>query len=110
MNLPLDHIWQSSRQNSRNLVVVLHGRGDSAEGFTWLQEELALDALNFLLLTAPEPYYTGYSWYPSSPSRRVGVLKSRLLLTQAFDSLALQGFAPDRTFLLGFSPVSYTHL
>src|SRR5688500_7640608 len=40
LKFPLTHIWQPARKTSKRVMVVLHGRGDSAEGFLWLQDEL----------------------------------------------------------------------
>ena len=42
MNLPLTHLWQPAPRPSKDLMVVLHGRGDSVEGFDWLQEDLEI--------------------------------------------------------------------
>ena len=103
MKLPLTHLFQPAKGDSRNLLVVLHGLGDSAEGLEWLQDELAIDSLNCLLLNAPTPYYTGFSWYDIEGDRLPGILKSRELLSNTFDRIALAGFPPDRTFLGGFS-------
>jgi predicted esterase len=38
MKLPLSHLWFPARTPSKQLVVVLHGLGDSAKGFLWLQD------------------------------------------------------------------------
>jgi phospholipase/carboxylesterase len=103
MNLPLAHIWQQARVPSRHLVVVLHGRGDSSEGFTWLQEALSIDSLNFLLLDAPERYYTGFSWYDLPPNQLPGILRSRKLLKDVFAETQLNGYPAEQTFLFGFS-------
>ena len=77
MNLPLTHVWQPARLASKQLVVVLHGRGDLADGFLWLQAALAIDSLNFLLLTAPTAYGIGYSWYDLPPDQLPGIVESR---------------------------------
>jgi phospholipase/carboxylesterase len=103
MNLPLRHIWQPARVASKELVIVLHGRGDSAEGFTWLQDALAINSLNFLLLTAPSPYYTGFSWYDLPPDQLPGIIQSRKLLGEVFAETKRNGYGPEQTFLLGFS-------
>ena len=103
MNLPLTHVWQPARAPSKQLVVVLHGRGDSPSGFLWLQEALAIDSLHFLLLAAPTPYYTGFSWYDLSPNELPGILQSRKLLGEVFAETKTSGYAPEKTFLLGFS-------
>ena len=103
MKLPLNYIWQPSYRPSKQLVIVLHGRGDSAEGFSWLQEELGIDPLNYLLLTAPTPYYTGYSWYDLAPHQLPGILESRRLLAEVLTETAREGYAQEETFLVGFS-------
>ena len=103
MNLPLNHIWQPAAESSNRLVIVLHGRGDSAEGFIWLQEELALNSLNFLLLTAPAPFYTGFSWYGMPPDQLPGIVQSRKVLGDVLAETSRSGYTPSDTFLLGFS-------
>lgn len=103
MNLPLTHIWQPAASASQRLVIVLHGRGDSAEGFLWLQEELGIDELNFLLLNAPDQYYTGYSWYDLPPNQHPGIQRSGELLTRTLEQVEREGYSPDQTFLFGFS-------
>ena len=84
-------------------MVVLHGRGDSAEGFTFLPEQLRIDEMNYLLLNAPERYYTGYSWYDLPPNQLSGIERSRELLTQTLDTIFANGYTPEETFLFGFS-------
>ena len=49
--------------NARRLMVVLHGLGDSLDGYRWLPEALDLPAMNYLLVNAPDPYFSGLSWY-----------------------------------------------
>lgn len=103
-NLPLTHVFQPAQdKQSRELMVILHGRGDSAAGLAWLQKELAIDRLNFLLLNAPQRYYTGFTWYAMPPDQLPGILAARALLSETFNEIAKAGFPPDRTFLGGFS-------
>ncbi|HYR82728.1 MAG TPA: serine esterase [Terriglobia bacterium] len=103
MNLPLVYLWQAARVPTKQVVVVLHGRGDSHEGMSWLQDALAIDTLNFLLLTAPNRYYTGFSWYSLPPRQLPGILQSRKVLGQVFEELKRSGYAPEQTLLMGFS-------
>lgn len=103
MDLALDHVWLQAMQPAKQLIVVLHGLGDSTEGFLWLQEALAIDSLDYLLLNAPTPYYTGFKWYDLPPDQAPGIANSRRLLTEVFSQLERQGHPPDRTFLFGFS-------
>jgi phospholipase/carboxylesterase len=102
MHLPLTHVWQPAKSKSQRLLIVLHGLGDSSEGFLWLRDELEIDSLNYLLLHAPDPYYTGYSWYDiENPVR--GIERSRKLLTGVLEQTEREGYPPDQTFLFGFS-------
>jgi predicted esterase len=50
-------------KSCRRLLIMLHGLGDSMEGYRWMPEALNLPWLNYLLVNAPDPYYGGYSWY-----------------------------------------------
>jgi phospholipase/carboxylesterase len=102
MDLPLTHIWQPAVSKSQKLLIVLHGLGDSVEGFHWLQEELGIDPLNYLLLNAPEPYYTGYSWYDIQDPLP-GIERSRQVLARVLEQTEREGYAPGQTFLFGFS-------
>lgn len=87
----------------RTLVVVLHGRGDSPEGFAWMPGELGLPEPGYLMLQAPDPYYGGWSWYDLPPDQGPGVLRSRALITATLDDLDAQGVPPGDVVLFGFS-------
>ena len=84
---------------SRRLMVVLHGLGDSMEGYRWLPEALRLRWLNYLLVNAPDAYYTGFSWYDFSGDADVGVKRSRELLFGLLDRTRKEGFPIDQTML-----------
>ena len=53
----------AEEKGSRRLLIMLHGLGDSMEGYRWVPEALDLPWLNYLLVNAPDSYYGGYSWY-----------------------------------------------
>jgi phospholipase/carboxylesterase len=89
---------------SRKLMLVLHGRGDSMEGFTWLPGEMSLPGLNYLFLNAPDPYFdVGYSWYDLPPNQAPGILRSRKLLFDVLDALVEQGWRSEDIVIFGFS-------
>lgn len=98
-------LWQMAQDSgpSPYLMLVLHGRGDSLEGFTWLQSELNIPHLHFLLLNAPDPYYGGFSWYDLPPNQLPGVLRSRKILEVVMEEVRQEGFLPEKCFLFGFS-------
>ncbi|TPV96890.1 MAG: serine esterase [Myxococcales bacterium FL481] len=87
----------------RRLLVVLHGRGDSSDGFAWLPAALALPGVDYLLVDAPDPYLSGYSWYDLPPHQGPGVERSRGRLFELFDEIAAAGYQPAHIGLFGFS-------
>lgn len=84
-------------------MVILHGRGDSSRGFTFLPSYLKLDEMNYLLLDAPYFYYGGFSWYDLPPHQLDGILHSSAILTEIFDTLFEEEFNAHESFLFGFS-------
>ncbi len=96
--------WPALETDSRKLLIVLHGRGDSAEGYHWLPEALGIDEFNFLFLNAPDPYQLGFSWYPVAPNQGPGILRSRQLLFDLLDKIQNKcGLRSTEIFLFGFS-------
>jgi len=89
--------------DSRRLMVVLHGLGDSLEGYRWLPSELDLAWLNYLLVNAPDEYFGGFSWYDFAGDAVVGIQRSRALLFELLDRQGAAGFLPSQTLLFGFS-------
>ena len=102
-NLPLTHIFISSKVPSKKLMIILHGRGDSSHGFTFLPEYLNIDDMNYILLDAPYDYYGGFSWYDLPPKQLEGINYSRNILTETLDTLFEKQFNADESFLFGFS-------
>jgi phospholipase/carboxylesterase len=88
---------------SKRLMIVLHGLGDSMEGFRWLPGEMRLPWLNYLLVNAPDEYFGGYSWYDIYEQPEPGIVRSRGLLAELLRDLPRRGFALSETVLLGFS-------
>src|ERR1041385_7547627 len=101
MTLKTD-LMAAAQDGSRNLLIALHGLGDSMEGYRWLPAMLRLPWLNYLLVNAPDPYYGGYSWYDFAGDPAPGVARSRRLLTALLDAQRPL-FPSDQTLLFGFS-------
>ena len=99
----LDCEWIPAKEHSSKLLVVLHGRGDSSEGFRWMPEAFGFTTLNYLLVNAPDEYYGGRSWYGLPPDQKPGVLRSRDSLDQLFGELTAAGYEPANIGLFGFS-------
>jgi phospholipase/carboxylesterase len=89
--------------DSRRLMVVLHGLGDSMDGYRWMPLEMDLPWLNYLLVNAPDDYYGGYSWYDLAGKAEPGIERSRQLLFELLDGLPARGFEVAQTVLFGFS-------
>jgi phospholipase/carboxylesterase len=92
----------AAEQSSR-LMIVLHGLGDSIEGYRWWPEALRLPWLNHLLVNAPDEYYGGYSWFDYPDGIAPGILRSRKMLFTLLDDLRTKGFPTDQITLGGFS-------
>jgi len=100
----LDHQFiPAPDKTSRRLMIMLHGLGDSIEGYRWMPEALGLPWLNFLLVNAPDEYFGGYSWFDYPGDMVPGVAKSRALLFELLDAQRAKGFATEQTTLGGFS-------
>ena len=93
----------ATEKNSRQIFVVLHGLGDSAAGWSWLPEALALPSLNYLLVNAPDEYYGGHSWFDYPGDIAPGIHRSRQLLFALLDDLRAKNFPADQITLGGFS-------
>lgn len=88
---------------SRQLLIMLHGLGDSIEGYRWMPEALNLPSLNYLLVNAPDSYYGGYSWYDFAGDMTPGVARSKQMIFDLLDAQAAEGFPHDQIMLGGFS-------
>src|SRR5206468_13000419 len=93
----------AQEKDSRRLMVVLHGLGDSMEGYRWLPPAMQLPWLNYLLVNAPDAYYMGYSWYDFADNPAPGVKRSRELLFSLLDDSRAKGFPTEQTIVFGFS-------
>ena len=86
-----------------NVLLMLHGRGGSAQDILSLAQHL--NVANFALLA---PQATDHSWYPQSflapPAQNEPALSSALsMLSDLLDDLEGQGINRKNIYLLGFS-------
>ncbi len=101
---PLAHeLIPAVDSSSRRMMVVLHGLGDSLDGYRWLPDILNLDWLNYVLVNAPDPYFGGYSWYDYAGNPAPGVSRSRAQVFSLLDELRGRGYPTEETILFGFS-------
>ena len=83
-------------------MVMLHGLGDSIEGYRWLPEAMDLPWLNYLLVNAPDDYFGGYSWFDLD-DMAPGIQRSRKLLFGLLDDLAAKNYPAEQITFGGFS-------
>ncbi|MBI5799672.1 MAG: serine esterase [Verrucomicrobia bacterium] len=93
----------ATEKNSRHLMIVLHGLGDSMDGYRWMPEAMSLPWMNYLLVNAPDDYFGGYSWYDIPGDATPGVERSTRLLCELLDAQRERGFPTGQTVLFGFS-------
>jgi phospholipase/carboxylesterase len=100
----LDHrLLPAAERNSKRLLVMMHGLGDSFAGYLWMPEVLRLPWLNYALPNAPDDYYGGYSWFDIYNNAVPGVRRSRELVFELLDHLRAEGWPTEQTVLGGFS-------
>jgi phospholipase/carboxylesterase len=92
-------------KDSRRLMVLLHGLGDSLEGWRWFPEAMNVPWLNYLLVNAPDDYFGGFSWFNLGEIEAMlpGVERSRKLLFDLLDDLRAGGRPAEQITLGGFS-------
>ena len=101
MMLPTEFIGASDSR-SRRLMIMLHGLGDSLEGYRWFPEAMRLPGMNYLLVNAPNQYYGGWSWFDLE-NMAPGIKQSRRLIFDVIDEWIKKGFTADQITLGGFS-------
>jgi phospholipase/carboxylesterase len=90
-------------EHAKAAMIMLHGRGATAEDILSLATEL--NQPGFLYLA---PQAAGYSWYPNSflaplASNEPGISSGLAVIAALFEHLTDAGIGPEHTILLGFS-------
>jgi phospholipase/carboxylesterase len=93
---------EAPEKGSRRLMVVLHGLGDSMEGYRWMPPAMGLPWMNYLLVNAPDHYYGGFSWYDFTGDAAAGVRRSRRLLIDLLERRNRRVTRPRRWYCLDF--------
>jgi phospholipase/carboxylesterase len=88
---------------AKAVMILLHGRGDSAQGILSLAELVAQADLAYLA-----PQAARHSWYPYSflaplADNEPWLSSALQMIADLLGSVAQAGFPPDRVVLLGFS-------
>jgi phospholipase/carboxylesterase len=93
----------ATEKSEPRLMLLLHGLGDSMEGYRWVPQAMQLPWMSYLLVNAPDPYYGGFAWYELDGNPSVAIKRSRTLLFELLDQMRAQGYASEKTVLFGFS-------
>ncbi len=100
----LEHeVIPAENRHSGRLMVMLHGLGDSIEGYRWMPEAMGFPWMNYLLVNGPDEYFGGYSWFDFGGDIVPGVVRSRKLLLTLLDDMRAKGFPTEQTTFGGFS-------
>ena len=89
--------------HSRWRMLVMHGLGDSMEGYRWLPDALGLPWLGYVLVNAPDDYHGGYSWYDFMDDPAPGIARSRREVFELLDAQRAEGVPAGQLFVFGFS-------
>lgn len=92
----------AAEKNSRRLMVMLHGLGDSIAGYRWMPRAMDLPWLNYLLVNAPDDYFGGYAWFDLN-DMAPGIQRGRNLLFDLLDDLRAKNFPAEQITFGGFS-------
>jgi predicted esterase len=84
-------------------MVMVHGRGATAESILSLAPALGVDGFAFLA-----PQASGNTWYPNSflspiPSNEPGITSGLEAIADVFSTIEQAGIPRERTMILGFS-------
>lgn len=90
-------------EKARAAMIMMHGRGASAEDILTLLPEINRPGFVYLA-----PQAANSAWYPNSflaplASNEPGLSSALALIASIFERLAQAGIGPERTILLGFS-------
>ena len=92
-----------SLEKAQAAMIMVHGRGASAEDILGLSVDLKQPGFVYLA-----PQAAGYSWYPNSflapiASNEPGLSSGLAIIASVLEQLAGAGIPAERTILLGFS-------
>ena len=90
-------------QNARAAMIMVHGRGATAQDILALTTELPVPGFAYLA-----PQAAGNTWYPNSflapiPSNEPGLSSGLAVIASIIDQLAKASIPAERTIILGFS-------
>ena len=84
-------------------VIMLHGRGATAQGILSLADVLAFPDLHYVAPQAPAGSWYPYSFLAPLPDNEPTLSRAFGTVAALVEGLAGQGFGPERIVILGFS-------
>ncbi len=95
--------WGAPLSSARAAMIMVHGRGASADDILGLAPELNAPEVAFLA-----PQAAGHTWYPNSflspiESNEPGISSALALMAEIVESVHKSGIPAGSVFLLGFS-------
>jgi phospholipase/carboxylesterase len=90
-------------ERAKAAVIMLHGRGASAEGMLEFAEVFAQPEVAYLAPRAPRSIWYPYSFMAPFVQNEPALSNALAAVASAVADLAGQGFPPERLVLLGFS-------
>ena len=90
-------------RDARLAVILVHGRGGSAEDLLGLAGELHLDDVLYVAPQAADQTWYPYSFLSPMERNEPGLTSGLNRIAGLIDSLRHEGMTPDRVALLGFS-------
>ena len=88
---------------ARVAVIMLHGRGASADSMLTLAPLLGTDGIAFLAPQAAEGTWYPYSFLAPIATNEPGITSGMQVITHLIEEINTTGIPTERTFLLGFS-------
>lgn len=86
------------------IMLVMHGLGDSMEPYEMLTREINVTGCNYLLLNAPQAYFTGLAWFQPNPEVPEEASRASVtLIVNEINHLIEEGFKKEDIILCGFS-------
>lgn len=111
--LDFEIVAPHNSQQPSHFCVILHGLGDSMNGWKPMAGEFAVDGLAYIFINAPDAYGPGFSWFPypgiNGPQDdyaglQKAIARSRELLLETITHCQKElSISSDKIILLGFS-------
>lgn len=101
-NQPVLHAGESV-EKAKAVMLMVHGRGATAESILTLADEINIDGIAYLAPQANSNTWYPYSFLSNIESNEPGITSGLALIDSIIEELNAKGFESRQIFLLGFS-------